>query len=368
VLVAHACGNAKLIALQGLFVGIIYDRYGTRWLLLVGSFMHVFGIMMSSVSTKYYEILLAQGFCSGIGCAMLFQPCMPTLRSRVGPLTLLAITAAAGWFNRKRGTAMGIAFTGTSLGGVIFPIMVSRLISKVGFGWAMRICAFLILSLLVIANLTVRPWRRYSRQNKVTAVELSRPLREVDFLLILAGFFCFCCGYFVPLNYLPTQALLAGMGSGMQQYLVSILNAASLFGRLVAGFVGDKIGRLNVFVIACYLSGVWILGLWLPDSHNAALIVFAVLFGFFSGAFISLATPVIAHVSPMAELGFRVGMVLFACGTAGLITQPINGAIVDSQGGWTGAKVFSGVFSLVGTSFVLALRVRRAGMKVFVHI
>lgn len=58
-----------------MFVGLIYDRYGTRWLLLVGSFMHVFGIMMASISTKYYQILLAQGFCSGIGCAMLFNPC-----------------------------------------------------------------------------------------------------------------------------------------------------------------------------------------------------------------------------------------------------------------------------------------------------
>jgi hypothetical protein len=37
--------------------------------------MHVFGIMMASISTKYYQILLAQGFCSGIGCAMLFNPC-----------------------------------------------------------------------------------------------------------------------------------------------------------------------------------------------------------------------------------------------------------------------------------------------------
>jgi MFS family permease len=279
-----------------------------------------------------------------------------------------AITAAAGWFHSRRGTAIGVAFTGTSLGGVIFPIMVSRLISAVGFGWAMRICAFLILSLLVLANLTVRPWKRYPKQSKITFAQLSRPLKEIEFLLLIAGFFCFNCGYFIPLNFLPTQALVAGMNVTVQQYLVSILNGASLFGRLAAGVVGDRIGRMNVFVVACYLSGIWVLGLWLTDSSTAALIVFAVLFGFFSGAFISLATPVIAQFSPMPELGFRVGMVLFACGIAGLITNPIGGAIVDGHGGWTGARVFSGVFCLAGTTFVLVLRIRKAGRKIWVHI
>ena len=154
-------------------------------MLLIGTFMHVFGIMMTSLSTEYYQVLLAQGLCSAMSCAMLFNP---------------SITAAARWFHRKRGAALGIAFTGSSLGGVVFPIMVSRLIPNVGFGWAMRISAFLILILLVIANLTVRPLKP-SRPHKVTAAQLSYPLKEMDFLLILGGFLCFCYGYFVPLNY-----------------------------------------------------------------------------------------------------------------------------------------------------------------------
>ena len=158
------------------------------------------------------------------------------------------------------------------------------------------------------------------------------------------------------------------MSANLEQYLLSILNGASLFGRLAAGYVGDKVGRFNVFITVCYLSSIWILALWLPDSSNVALITFAVLFGYFSGAFISLATPLIAQVSPMPELGFRVGMVLFACGVAGLTANPINGAIVDDSGGWTGVKIFSGVFCLVGTTLVLFVRIRKAGMKVFVHI
>ncbi|KAF2503373.1 MFS general substrate transporter [Lophium mytilinum] len=336
---------------MGPFVGIIYDHYGPRWLLLGGSLLHIFGIMMASLGTEYYQILLAQGICSGIGASAIFQP---------------SVTCAAGWFNKNRGAAFGILFTGSSLGGVIFPIMVSHLIREVGFGWAMRTCAFLMLFLLIIANLTVRPLHP-PQPHKVTRAQLAKPFTEIQFVLLTAGFFLFSYGFFVPINYLPVQALSAGMNPNLAQYLLPILNAGSLFGRLFSGFFGDKIGRYNIFILVCYLSGIWILALWLPDSGDAALIAFAILFGFFSGAYVSLITPLVMAISPMAELGFRSGIVMFVTAIGGLTTNPINGAILDGAGGWDGLKIFSGVFCLAGTTFVLVARIKKTGWKLLVR-
>ena len=59
---------------QGFVVGRIYDKYGPRWLMAFGTFMHVFGLMMASLSTKYYQIILSQGICSPIGICCLFTP------------------------------------------------------------------------------------------------------------------------------------------------------------------------------------------------------------------------------------------------------------------------------------------------------
>lgn len=59
---------------QGPIVGIIYDNYGPRLLLAVGTVLHVFGIMMTSLGKTYYQILLAQGVCSAIGASMIFGP------------------------------------------------------------------------------------------------------------------------------------------------------------------------------------------------------------------------------------------------------------------------------------------------------
>lgn len=281
------------------------------------------------------------------------------------PLTTTALNCIHGWFNAKRGAAFGILATGSSVGGVIFPILVTHLIRQVGFGWAMRICAFLILALLIVANLTVRSFHAPSPQ-KITGAQLRKPFTEPDFLFLAAGFFCFTYGIFVPINYLPLQALSDGMDPNLVQYLVPILNAASLFGRLFSGFMGDKIGRYNIFVVVCYLSGIWILALWIPGSSDAALIAFAVLFGFSSGAYVSLIAPLVMQISPMSEIGFRTGIVFFISSIGGLTTNPINGAIMDGAIGWAGIKIFSGVFCLVGTTFVFAARVRRTGWKLLV--
>ncbi|CAG9975608.1 unnamed protein product [Clonostachys byssicola] len=335
---------------MGPIIGTLYDNFGPRWLILIGSLLHVFGIMMTSLASKYWQILLAQGVCSAIGVSAIFQP---------------SLSCIGGWFNLKRGAAFGILSTGSSIGGVIFPIMVSHLIEKVGYGWAMRICAFLILFLLIVANLTVRAFHP-PRPQPMTRAQMVKPFHELEFLFLLGGFFCFTYGIFVPINYLPVQALAAGMSNDLAQYLIPILNAASLFGRLFSGFMGDKIGRYNIFVVVCYLSGIWILALWIPDTSNPALIAFAVLFGFCSGAYVSLIAPLVMQISPLPEIGFRTGLVFLISSIGGLTTNPINGAILEAPLGFTGIKIFSGIMCLAGTTLILIARIHRTGFKVLV--
>lgn len=167
---------------------------------------------MASLSTTYYQLLLSQGVCSSLGICAIFQPCMSSIPS---------------WFQVKRGTAYGIISSGTSLGGVIFPIMVNQLIKSVGYAWAMRISAFLILFLLVIANLTVKtrvpPSPSLQQMSKKT---LLQPLKEVPMILLVLGFFFLTFGVFVPIDYIVVQATSNGMSNNLAQYLVTILNAA----------------------------------------------------------------------------------------------------------------------------------------------
>lgn len=117
-----------------------------------------------------------------------------------------------------------------------------------------------------------------------------------------------------------------------------------------------------MFIVVSYFTGIVVLALWIPATSNAALIVFALLFGFGSGAFISLGPALVAQISPIEKIGLRQGLLLAVMSVGALTTSPIGGAIVESEGGsFTGIKVFAGVMCLAGATFVLAARYAAVG-------
>lgn len=138
--------------------------------------------------------------------------------------TILATSVIPGWFDNKRGTAYGLMSTGSSVGGVIFPIMIQRLIPEVGFAWAMRAGAFVILFLLTIANLTIRS-RLPPSPRPVSRAALIQPLKETKMLLVIAGFTLLTFGVYIPINYLVVEGLASGISTNLSQYLLAILNA-----------------------------------------------------------------------------------------------------------------------------------------------
>jgi MFS family permease len=84
--------------------GKIFDSYGPRWLLIAGTGFHVVGLMMLSLSREYYQIFLAQSVCSAIGASAVFWA---------------SNNAVGTWFARRRGLALGIVSSGSSIGGVV---------------------------------------------------------------------------------------------------------------------------------------------------------------------------------------------------------------------------------------------------------
>ena len=121
---------------------------------------------------------------------------------------------------------------GSGLGGVIFPIMTSHLVAEVGFGWSMRISAFLILFLLIVAFLTVKS-RLPPRPRAFELRVFWEPFTDIRFLLVTFSGFLFFMGMFIPFNYIELQAAANGMSTHLLAYLVSMLNAARYVTRAV---------------------------------------------------------------------------------------------------------------------------------------
>lgn len=74
---------------------------------------------MLSLCNAYWQALLAQGILVGIGSGCLFVPSFAVIQ---------------GWFSTRLGLAVGIAATGSAAGGIIYPVIFTNLIDKVGFG------------------------------------------------------------------------------------------------------------------------------------------------------------------------------------------------------------------------------------------
>ncbi|KAJ5779753.1 hypothetical protein N7457_007473 [Penicillium paradoxum] len=338
-----------MIFFCGPIFGTLFDSYGPRWVLLFGTVLHVFGLMMASLSTEYYQFLLAQGICSPFGASAIFSA---------------SINSASTWFAKRRAFALGIVASGSSLGGVIFPIMVTRLIPQVGFAWAMRICAFLILFMLGIANLTLKS-RLPHRPKPFDALAFVRPLAELKFGLTLVAAFFFFWGMFLPFTFVITQAETYGMSAGLAGYLIPILNATSIFGRTLPGYLADKFGRYNVMIITSFFSAILVLTLWLPSKGNAPVIVFCALYGFGSGAFVSLAPALLAQISDIRQLGVRNGTFFSVISFAALTGTPIGGALVSDgpHADFTRLQIFCGVVMLVGSCLFVTARGAVGGFK-----
>ena len=323
--------------------GKLYDNYGPRYLLLFGTFTHVFGLMMASISTEYYQFILSQGICSPIGASAIFYPAMST---------------CATWFFRRRALAFGVMASGSSLGGVIFPIMVDHLVVEVGFPWTMRICAFLILGCLIVANLTVKS-RLPPSPKPLRLMEFITPLGEAPFLLVVIASFFFFFGLFLPFNFIIIAATTPPSGHmsfALASYLLAILNAASIFGRTIPGYVADKIGRFNVMIFMAFFSAILVLALWIPATGNAPIILFAALYGFGSGAFVSMAPALVAQISDIRQIGVRNGTMFAILSLAALCGNPIGGALLaNNDGKFLHLQIFAGVTMMVGSvAFVMA--------------
>ena len=150
------------------------------------------------------------------------------------------------------------------------------------------------------------------------------------------------------------------------QMLQLLMIFYSLFGRLAAGYGADKIGRWNMFIIACAVSGVAEFAVWIPAKKSSIDIGFAIMFGFASGAFIGLSAALPVSVSPLPEAGYRLGVVFLAISIPALTLGPIGGAILQhGANGWLDVKVFGGVMCLAGSAIILVSRLLYTEKKLF---
>jgi MFS family permease len=116
-----------LTPLLGCVSGPLFDAGHLRPLIITGGTLYVLGLFMASISTEYYQFILAHGVCVGLGMGIMFSASVSTLSHHFGN-------------SRWRGLVYGVQASGSSVGGIVFPIVARSLFPTVGFGWTVRVC------------------------------------------------------------------------------------------------------------------------------------------------------------------------------------------------------------------------------------
>lgn len=302
--------------------------------------LYIFAVMITSVCKVYYQFLLAQGILTGLACGLLMIPSM---------------SAMTQYFDKNRGAAMGIAMVGSSLGAIVFPLVISTLLNKtnLGFGWSFRIIGFIMLPPLIFALFTISA-RLPPR--KAEHLFLPGAFKKPTYSLLVASIFFLFVGMFIPLVFIPTFAEQNGLPEVLASYLVAMVNGASIPGRIIPGILGDRFGRFNL-LFAAGLSTAVISFCWVRATSTAGIVVLAVSFGFSSGAILSGASIAVTQCTDdPKEIGTYMGQGIALASVSVLIALPVAGVMLRTYGGFREISVLCGVMTLVGTALIVAAK------------
>ena len=290
---------------------------------------------------EFYQIFLSFSVLGGLSASTLFTP---------------AVSAVGHWFNIRRGYATGIACTAGGFGGVVFPIIVMFAAPKVGFSWALRIIALICLVSGILACMLVKTRLPRDESKKAELAIDFKALRNIQFALTTLSVFLVEFAVFIPLTYIASYGLYMGLNDTLAYAVVPLLNLGAIPGRFLPGFVADRLGRFNAMVVTSAICAAITLALWYKASNNIpAIVCYSVLFGFWSGAAISLTPVCISQVCDTKDYGKRNGTAFTIASIGTLTGIPIAGAIQQqNNGGYGGLIIFGGILYLAaGVSFAI---------------
>lgn len=280
--VANSVGPITMIS-----GGWINDKFGPKLVLLVGTSMYSIGLILSGFASSIPMLLLTYGIVGGLGLGMAYG---------------CTISTAVKFFPDKRGLIGGLTTAVYGLSSVVVSPVVTLLVQKQDAPFAFKVIGIFFLIVMILCSLQVQSCpedfvpNNYHvpenvKESKVQDQNWKQMLQSPIFYVMII---LLTCGAFSGMMIISQAAGLAqsmvGMNAMAASTAVSILALFNASGRIVAGSLSDKIGRIYTLMIAILLSiiGISILyGTGLGDvvKFYIGVSVIGISFGAFMGVF-----------------------------------------------------------------------------------
>ncbi|KAM0324412.1 hypothetical protein ACHAQA_008194 [Verticillium albo-atrum] len=341
----------------GIQVGPLMDKYGSRRLAPIAAVFTIPTFFLLGECTQYWHFMLCLGLLGGLGSAV---------------TSTVAIAVVGKLFVRYRGLAMGLALTGSSMGAVIFPLMLRSVLPAWGWQWSMRGLGFVITGMMLPAIACLWPFPRLMGTmdaGVLAATASSQPAQPrkgaaLNFTAFHSPPFSFVTGAFFMLEFvifgvtgiLPTLVTWAGFPAETGYNLIAIMNGFSCLGRLLPGMAGDRVGHFNVLLVMIIFTFVTTGVTLLPFGarHIEALYTFSACWGLGSGSFLSLVPVCMGKTCEPKDYGRFYGTMNFVVSFAVLITVPIGGQLLETMGSTPLAGLYMAIITLGGVGLFAA--------------
>ncbi|KIO32296.1 hypothetical protein M407DRAFT_57001, partial [Tulasnella calospora MUT 4182] len=234
----------------------------------LGLVLCVVGLLGSGFATRPVHLVATQGIVYSIGATMMFFPVCTYLME---------------WFSVKRGLANGILFTGTGLGGIIVPFGAEILLNRYGQRTAFIVLVWLF-RLASPAFVYAKPRLPVAQISAANVVDTSFLKNRVFWIFIIANIFQ-AFANFLPGIYLPSFANDLKLSTTSGTLALALMNATSMPGLVLIGGMSDKLDLRLSISLSTVGSALAIFLVWGFTAKLAPLLVFACIYGFFSGGF-----------------------------------------------------------------------------------
>lgn len=315
-------------------------------------------LIIASFMTKIAYFLLFQGIIYGISSGVTFTPVIIWLSQ---------------WFDKRRGLATGIIYSGSGLGGVLFPIVITRLLDSVGFAWTLRIMALLSFILGTGASLALKP-RLPLISPAFSSFSIKRllpgnlsPLFTRFGGLCEAILFLQAAAWYTISLYISSYTTSLGFSASTATGVLSAFNASATVGYLIIGRLIDVTSYITIIIFStsiCSLAAFFLLGF----SHSLPLIVvFVLVFGLIGGGFSTMLTPFsrdLAIFSNQESATLYVALI-FVRGIAAISGPLIGAALYNpklNEFRLYGTNGFRGIVLWVGSAMLSSAAIAAGAM------
>ena len=348
---------------QGLLspvVGMLVDRVGPRRVILGGTFVLGGACILASRVESLWSLYLITGVLAAAGvCAVSWVP---------------SGVLIARWFADRRGSVMGLAFSGMGAGVLVMGPLAQWLIA--GYGWRAAyvvLGAGTLLVLVPLVSLGVRDApRAVARAREGAVLPISAPVaagQEIGDALrtraFWALFFAYLC---TPLAVFPvvTHQVAFTVDQGFPRFfaagVLGLTGLLSIAGRILFGFAADRIGRAASATVSYGCTALGTLCLLTVEAwrHPVPLYAYALFFGLGFGARGPIITAMASQLFHGRRFGVIYGILSVGNGIGGAIGPWFGGALHDLTGSYRVAFLIAVSFCAMGAAcFWLARPPRR---------